>query len=206
MSRPTRASRRGATASNRASTPSRRRRRPTTATTSPRARCRSSATRSASGASIPISMKSPNTPAISSRRTSRSSATRSQRIGMGEPGAPVSARSRQAANAVLQGGHRVRVAHAGHGRIRVARSARFPRPGHRAGGRARSVLGGERLRHGQGIQPVLQPHRAAGALEQAGIHHRRKPAGRPRSRALWTGSADECYRDVEACGTPKARP
>ena len=69
----------------------------------------------------------------------------------GRPGARFPARVRQAADALLQGGDRVGAAHAGHGRLRAARSARFPRPGHGAGRRARSVLGGEGLRHAGGV-------------------------------------------------------
>ena len=61
----------------------------------------------------------------------------------GRPGPAVPARLGQAADAVLQGGHRVRPAHAGHGRIPVARPARFPGPGHRAG-RACSIRSGRR--------------------------------------------------------------
>ena len=68
-----------------------------------------------------------STPATSSRGTSRSSATRSPRIGMGDQARAVPARLGQAPDALLQGRHRVGAAHAGHGRLPVARPARLSR-------------------------------------------------------------------------------
>ena len=90
----------------------------------------------------------------------------------GHTGEVLSAGQRETAGLVLQGRHRIRAAHAGHGRFPVARPARLSRSGHRTGGRARSVLGGERLHHTGRVQPFLQCHSASRADVQARVHHR----------------------------------
>ena len=125
-----------------------------------------------------------NTRATSSRRTSRSSATRWPRIGMGDQARDFLHGLGQAADALLQGGHRVGAAHAGHGRLRAARPARLPRPGHRAGRRARPVLGLEGLRHGRRITAAS--------------------AGRP---CRWPGSSERVFTtDETLAGGHRGRP
>ncbi len=79
---------------------------------------------------------------------------------MGDQAQAFPARLGQAPDALLQGGDRVGPAHPGHGGVSTARPARFPRPRHRPGRRARPVLGREGLCHSRRVPPLLRPDRA----------------------------------------------
>ncbi|MCZ7640967.1 MAG: hypothetical protein M5U12_35885 [Verrucomicrobia bacterium] len=108
---------------------------PITAITSPPDLCRSSATKSVSGVSIPTSTRSPSTPATSAAQF-RDLPRLPPRPRHARPGPQLPLRLRQAPDPLLQGRHRVRAPHPRHGRVPVARSPRLPRAGHRPRRRA----------------------------------------------------------------------
>ena len=128
--------------------------------------CRWSATRSASGASIRTSTRSTSTPACSSPRTSRSSATSSTANHMGDQAHDFLIASGKLQALCYKEEIESALRTPGIRRLPTARPARLPRPGHGVGRRARPVLGRERLCHGGRVPPLLQQHRAAGALDK----------------------------------------
>ena len=90
---------------------------PTTATTSPRARCRSISHEIGQWCVYPNFDEIKKYTGYLKPRNFEIFRDPLRRARHGRPGAAVPARLRQAADALLQGGHRVRAAHAGHGRI-----------------------------------------------------------------------------------------